>query len=361
MRRACMMLVATGLAVAVALPGFSQELTAPKIPRRVYFPPAAIAQGVTNPALKAVPDYLYTEISAQQPIVRVDSASAANSVVEVSVTQPGPSIVVRLVTKGVEVLTVSGTASTGTEITRLVRKAASELTPHLGMVEPVVERTNEQGKPTGNQALIQKVQLADSFARPIELSLEGPSLLRGSSATGSGIPQIGLDPVPLIVHVAYFFSRSIGIDASLFSYYGTRIGFGRPQTSTTGPYTRSLLLLPGIGVKYRSLGRLFATFSVGAYAGYGYVTNLLSQPVGTVTQSGFQLFLNAGASKSIFYTLLRFASDFGYNLSPRLALHVGVALNLDPFGLFGTNPFGYPTDDSSFFLQYLTLGVSYRP
>ena len=353
------------LATVVALVGiasvFSQEPTSGKIPRRVYFPPAVVAPGITDATLLAIPDYLYTAISALQPIVRVDSTTKANSVVEVSISDPGPSVVVRLMNKNVEAAKVSFVAESFTDVARYVEKTARDLAPRLGMVAPTVEQTNEQGVVTKNQALIQKVQIADRFARPLELSIEGPSLIRTSSGGSSGSLPVGIDPVPVVFQVAYFLSRSIGIDASLLSYYGTRLGFGRPQNSSSGQYTRSFLLLPGVGVKYRSLGAVFATFSAAAYAGYGYVTNISSLPLGSNTTTGFQLFLDPGASKSIFYTLLRFSSDFGYNISPKLAAHLGVALNLNPIGIAGGTPLGYPTDDNSFFLQYLTVGLSYRP
>lgn len=362
MRTARRIFTVVTVALVAVFPGVAQELHSYKIPRRVYFPPATITHGVSDPTMKQIPDYLYTEISAQQPIVRVDSSSRANSVVEVSISEPGPKVVVRLLTKGTEVKRVSFVAQDYVQVARFIGKAAAELAPLLGMVEPVIEKTNEQGKPTGNSALIQKVHLADSFARPIELSIEGTTLLRNSGGGSSGASTFGFEAMPVVFHFAYYFSRSVGIDASFLTYYGTRIGFGQPQNSSlAGPYTRALLLLPGVGVEYRSLGTLFATFSGSLYAGYGYVTNISSQPVGSNSSSGFRTFLGTGASTSIFYSMIRFATDFGYNFSPQFALHLGVAMNLSPFGLFGSNPFGYPTNGNSFFLQYLTVGVSYRP
>jgi hypothetical protein len=125
--------------------------------------------------------------------------------------------------------------------------------------------------------------------------------------------------------------------------------------------TRSLLLLPGIGVKYRSLGTVFAAFAATVYAGYGYVTNVSSQTLGQSQNGQFAPFLDAGASTSIFYSLIQFASNIGYNISPQLAVRVGITLDLSPPIFFGSSIFGYPSQGNSFFIQYLSLGLSYRP
>ncbi len=354
-------LIGIALLLCCALPAFSQETSSLKIPRRVYFAPAVVVGNVDEPAIKQIPDFLYTAISSRQPIVRVDSADKANSVIEVAASSPGPSIEVRLLEKGALVKKVSFLGSNFSDLARFIEKTAVDLAPHLGFVEPKVEQVGGGSGATGNQALVQRVQLAEKFAKPIELSIDGLGFTRlgGGDAPPGG--DFGFDLTPVVLNFVYFSSRSLGLQASLLTYYGDRLSFGTPSNSTLpGPWTRALLLLPGIGVKYRSLGTLFASFSANLYAGYGYVTNVSSQAVGSNQNASFQVFLNPGASASIFYMLIRFVTGFGYNLSPQWAINAGVTTNLSP-AAFGNNLFGYPSNGNSFFLQYLTFGASYRP
>lgn len=354
-------LAGLALLLCSVLPAFSQEVSSLKIPRRVYFAPVVVVGNVDQAVIKRIPDYLYTTISARQPIVRVDSADNANSVIEVAASSPGPSIEVRLLEKGELVKKVSFLGSNFSDLARFIEKTAVDLAPHLGFVEPKVERAGGGSGPTGNQALIQRVRLADKFARPIELSIDGLGFTRLGGGDAPPGADFGFDFTPVIFNFVYFSSRSLGLQASLLTYYGDRLSFGSPQNRTSpGPWTRALLLLPGIGVKYRSLGTLFASFSANVYAGYGRVTNVSSQAVGSNQGSTFQIFLNPGASASIFYTLIRFVTGFGYNLSPKWAVRASVATNLSPTAFFN-NGFGYPSNGNSFFLQYLTLGASYRP
>jgi hypothetical protein len=339
----------------------SQELAGNKIPRRVYFAPAVIGNGAQEPLLRKIPSYLYTEISARQPIVRVDTPESANSVIRVSVGMPGPSVEVRLFDKGVEVTKVSFVSDNFTDLARYVKKTAADLAPHLGFVSPTVRRIETNGRTAGNEALIQKVRPLDRFARPIEISIDGVGFMRflpGEVPVGQAF---GFEPLPIVFRFTYFPSRSLGFDGSLLTYFGSRLTFGQASANTSSPLTRSLLLLPGIGVKYRSPGTIFASLSATLYAGYGYVTNISSQSIGSYRNGRFQLFLTPGTSTSIFYSLMRFASDIGYNISPHLALRTGVALDLSPNIFFNSGPFGYPSQGNSFFIQYLTLGFSYRP
>lgn len=348
------------LAVTSAFPLLSQELSSPKIPRRVYFAPALIEQGINDPTLRMIPDYLYTAISSRQPIVRVENAAQANSVVQVQVSSPGPSVVVRLLEENSEVAKVSFVDNNFADLATYVDRTAADLVPHLGLVEPKAQQSSGTGQAaaTGNQALIQKVRLADRFARPIELSVDGLGLMRFTPNSVPSGRAFGFDPTPVVLHFTYFTSRSLGWEASLFTYYGERITFGRIDNTYSSPISRSFLIMPGFGVKYRSLGTIYATFSGSLYAGYGHVKNVTSQ---TVYDNNQGVFLYSGQSRSIIYTLLRFSSGFGYNISPRLAAYAGITLDLSPLVFFGSNPLGYPTDGNSFYIQFLSLGLSYRP
>ncbi|HUX22616.1 MAG TPA: hypothetical protein VMW69_15370 [Spirochaetia bacterium] len=345
-------------AVALASQIAAQDLTGEKIPRRVFFAPAQVDPGVALSSLRALPEFLYTEISARQPIVRVESAEQATTTVTVSVRMPGPSVEVRLTENGKEVAKVSFVSDNFADLAKYVEKASAELAPHLGFVAPVIK----SAETSGSASLVQKVQLADRFARPIELSIDGIGLIRFQPGETPAGGEFGFDPMPVTLRFTYFPSRSLGFDGALLTYSGTRLSFGEWQSSPTPfPVTRALLILPGVGVKYRSLGTVFAAFAATVYAGYGYVTNITSQSLGQNNNGQFVPFLNAGASTSIFYTLIQFASNIGYNISPQLAVRAGISLNMSPTIFFNSGIFGYPTRGNSFYIQYLSLGFSYRP
>jgi hypothetical protein len=349
--------IAAALMLAALSPAaFGQDGLYAKIPQRVYFVPVQQNGGPTDAVLAAIPDYLYTTISARQPIVRVANPSNAGAVVTVSEsTAKKGGVTVRLMENGREVDRSEFSGGDYAELSSFVERTAESFAKHLGFVEPKIVRASES-----TAGLIRRVQRADEYARPTELSLDVAGVLRFNPSRVAGSGALILDPFPVVFSLTRYRTRNFGFVGSLWSYYGNSFSFGQTETSRTAGLTRSLFILPGIGVMYRSLGDVYATFSARFYGGYGYVTNTTSERIGSDNTGSFIPFLDPGASKSIFFMLLHFSSDVGYNLTPRLALRTGLSFDIHPTVFFGEGILPYPLQGGEFFMHFLSLGVVYR-
>jgi len=339
----------------------------PRIPQRVYFPPVTGNSADLNAALAELPDYLFTEIADLQPIVKVEDEAAANSVIFVETSQSGGNteVTVRLESYGEVQSTQTLTDYQGiSDIAPFVHKAAATFAPLLQFVEPKLVRTQEaEGEVQSYAAeLVANVELADRLARRYELSLSASGLIRmdeGGSDSSSG-QTLFLSALPLIAEVGWYPWRSTGLVASIFFHYTDAFDFGEQQSSNGTGDAETLLLLPGIGITYRTLDRVSARIGATFYGGYGRVTNTSGDAIGSYNNGTFELFLNPDESTSIFYMTLRLYAGVGYNISPRLAAVSSIAVYLFPPMLVGFENLGYPTQGNSFFFHYFSLGISYR-
>lgn len=321
----------------------------PKVPRRVYLAPVEPAREVTRADYRSAPLFLYTAISAIEPIVRVARPEAAQSVVRMGVTGAGRGLSVRLLENGRVIKQASFAGGDDIEFARFIDATAKEFAPEMGFVEPRVELVGGTQGTGSSAALIQRVREEQQVARPFELSATASGLMR--SLTGNS-PSLTYQATPVVLDFVWYPSDTFGLVGSLWTAYGTGIGFNFSSSGSV----RSLFLLPGIGVQYRSLGKVFASFAAVYYAGYLHMQNLTSQPLGTSTNSGstFVPFLDANGSRSAFVMDIHVASDIGITLTPRLMAKTGVTFDVSP-DLFVNKPYGFVL------LQYLTIGVVYRP
>ncbi|HUZ16909.1 MAG TPA: hypothetical protein VMV68_00865, partial [Spirochaetia bacterium] len=354
--------IASIMITLLAAGASAQEVGYAKVPQRVFFPPLQSPPAAHDPAYAMVPDYLYTAICALQPIVRAAKEGEAQSIVQVVASTVSRSLSVRLIEGGKVVDEASFTGGDNSALTAFVDATARRFAPHLESIAPRIDRVAPTTSDSGvDQELVRRVEHEDALARPIELSLSAAGLMRflsGSSANGQ---VASIQPTPVVFDFAWYPDRGVGIDASVLTYYGTALSFGRTQTNGSVGLSRSFLVLPGIGVRYRSLGDVFAAFSAIFYGGYGYVTNIASDTIGSYNNSStFVPFLSPGQSRSIFFMLIRLATDVGYVINDHFSVDGGITLSLNP-RVFASASSVVPTDGNDAFMQYLTLGVVYRP
>lgn len=331
----------------------------PKVPRRVFVTFVEPASEIAGPAYRAAPFFLFTAIGALQPIVRVTSPEAAQSVVRVEVIDSGRGLSVQLLESGRVVRQAEFPGGDDIALATFIDATAKEFAPEMGFVEPRVELVSGVKGAASSAALMQRARDEQQLVRPIELSATAGGLMRAFS---SGNPSLSYQATPVVLAAAWYPSETFGLVGSLWTYYGTGIDFNlkNPTSSSFNPGTiRSLFVLPGIGVQYRSLGKIFASLSWVSYAGYLHLENLSSEPVGDYMATGsgsysWYTFLDANGSRSAFVLSFHLAFDIGIAITPRLLAKTGVSLDLSP-SLFTNVPVGFTE------VQYLTLGLVYRP
>ncbi|WP_455383567.1 hypothetical protein [Salinispira pacifica] len=346
----------------------AQEIQPAKIPQRVYFEPVPGGLAAQNPVLRQLPDYLYTAIAAIQPIVRVDDRAQANSAVTV-VPGDGGLVLELGAEDGSTEREVLANPEDDRLIAQAVERAARRFAPHLGLVEPKVVRVAgpEAASTASMQQLVETVRTRDRYALPFELTVRGAGILAFSGGGGTNDRrEAAWNGLPASVDLGWYITRTFGLVGSVWTYYGEDLTFGR-QANTGGPgYVRAFLILPGVGVSYRTLGNFFTEFSVVAYAGYGYITNITPNTIGRKDDTGgVYPFLAPDESISILYPLLSFSADFGYNISQHLAVQARVGIEFTPAAIWGNsmysfNSFAYPTDGSDVYFRLLTIGLTYR-
>jgi hypothetical protein len=354
--------VASVLMTLLAAGASSQEVGYAKVPQRVFFAPLQSVPAANDPAYAMVPDYLYTAISALQPVVRVAKEGEAQSVVRIFQSDSSRSLSVRLIEGGKVVDEASFAGGDNRALTAFIDATARSFATHLDSIAPRIDRIAPTTSDSGvDRGLVRRAEHEVALARPIELSLSAAGFLRFLSGSSSNGQVSSVQPTPVVFDFSWYPDRGVGIDVSLLTYYGTALSFGRTQTNGLAGLSRSFLLLPGIGVRYRSLGDVFAAFSAIFYGGYGYVTNLTSDTIGSYNNtSTFVPFLSPGQSSSIFYMLIRLATNVGYVINDHFSVDGGITLSLNP-RVFASATTVVPTDGNDAFMQYLTLGVVYRP
>lgn len=357
------------LAVLVLSSGlhvFAQDIQPARIPQRVYFEPTPSELAGADPVLSQLPEYLYTAVAAIQPIVRVSDRAEANSAVTVS--RSGNAIAVQLESGGEKKASEQLSAQPNYRaITDFVDRTAKKFAPLLPLVEPKVVKVAgpEEAQTGAARELISTVRMNDQYATPHEMTLWGAGLLTFASDSGSNSRTYAAwNGLPISFDFSWFVSRNFGLVASFWSYYGDSLTFGDVLNGGPG-YVRGFFALPGVGVTYRTLGRLFAELGATAYAGYGHITNITSTTIGRDYNGSFSPFLAPGESRSIFYPLVSLTSSLGYNISPNFALRTSIDINFTPASFYADsttayNSFVYPVHGSGIFFRLFSLGLSYR-
>ena len=352
----------------------AQSPIAPAVPRRVHISPvdgiSSVRETERAAFIARLDEYLYTSISALQPIVRVHDAAEAFSTITLLVS--GGTITATLRTGGMEPVPESVSAeSTPARLAEWVHETAAVFAPALGFVEPAVIRS-EAAVPSVRQQAIDSVDLADRLATPWELTLWALGLMRSDigSAHGRLVPVI----LPVMVDAAWFPRRYLGLSASLWIQRTNALTFGRREGSDAEPGSATTVLaLVGAGVEYRTLGRVGASVGISLYGGPAFVRNTSGVAIGRSISDEFgeplfRVFLSPDEAKMVFYTSTLFEGGLTWNPTDRLSARVRFCMAINPLMLVGLSetvqraesPGWYPLDGNSAIIFYLPIGFTYR-
>ncbi len=336
------------------------------IPRRVYFSQTSsvAAMDEERQALTgAILDYLYTSIAALQPIVRVEESERAHSSVLVDLASEGEAIRIRvslsenrqvLVARDFQLFTLDQDLK---GYTNFINDTASVFAPYLDLVKPEVREVDFSDE----KAMIEVVEETD-FTEKLNKRFEITLWLSGLTQvfhepTVAQSEQISIRPFtvfPISIDAAYYFGRSFGLYLSFYSDYNDFFAFEIIRDIDDRPLdkadSKTLFLLPGIGITYRTLGYFSAQFNVGFYYGWARVEAL--DDVGGVADAGEIAWVN--------YSFLSLNFILCWNILPEVAVKTKFGMNMDLVHLFLMDSIPYDFDYNGIFFNFFSIGASYR-
>jgi hypothetical protein len=362
-----------------------------KIPQRVYFSAENLRLCPQLPA--ELPEMLYAGVARRTSLVRVFSEEDAHAQVRISCKERmggGYRIEAALYETGggkrASYSLPGEEVDTWEQVIAFVEASAERFAPEIVPVTPevrVVERAEAEGggadllayeRSAETQRYIRRAEEEEARASRLSYGVWTSGLrqhmLEGSDG-GGGDDSRRASITPVILNVNYFPHRRFGYRASLYLHYDTVFSFGEafdPETKNELPDpatdTRSLFLLPGLGVQYRTLGPAFAVAGFDALAGAVFIENPNDYTVGISNDQGSlrRKVVGPNSSTTQFYSYLSMHLSFGYNVSERYGFALRTALNFFPGYWFGIYEIDwYELNDHSLFLQLFSFGFEYRP
>jgi hypothetical protein len=354
------MVLAAALTAQAAGQSAAEESPAPGMaPRTVYFAPArssAALDGEGMALLERMPEMLATTIAVRQPIARSASADGARSVITVaaaSSTRGRVSVTVSLLEEG----------AVKSETRREFGSRSLDLAPLQGFMEDTaarlapllqpVEALTETQKLMESRQFIETTREADELLaldKRWEFSLWMSGFLRiidntAMDSGGSYYFDAGLGP--LIADATWFFNREMGVQLSLFFNESSAFDFGANSRSRA----YGIFLFPGVGIVYRTVGRVSAEYTATLSAGWVYV----NANNGDVRDRDNNVVIPYGSSAwSGIAPRVRLSPALVWCITPSLALKAAIAVDIIVPKLF-------PWYDSPIGgLQFLSVGAAWR-
>jgi hypothetical protein len=344
---------------------FSEEIE--RIPRRILFIQenhnAVITENLTG-IINGISNFLYNSISSIIPIVRVYDAERANSIIMVDIFEEEESfkIIITLSEENNELMIKEFSYPKYREeyegFSLFINNTAEDFSEYLGFVLPKVEST-DIFKEEQYEDISEETEYLDSLAKNWELTLWTSGMMQTVNMGGG--ESEGLDTVrkfsmlPVIFDAAWYFKRNVGLLYSFYFDYNDFFIFADTRDEE-GEYsghgdTDNLYLLNGLGLSYRTLGRVAAQFNIVLYAG----------GLRLEANSDLGEFMSEGEKEWFFYMPLSFSPILNINITPNFSIKTKMTMYMSLTTIAGGGG-----DDkiegqySTIFFQYFSLGASVR-
>ncbi|TVR92019.1 MAG: hypothetical protein EA428_04505 [Spirochaetaceae bacterium] len=387
------------LALSVVMPVDASETRV--VPREVYPEPFEMERGddalmgvtqVQLAFLGVLSELVFLQTAVAEPLLRSDSPEQADSVIRTELTTEPQTetasrtlstdsaghglVAVRLLHGAEEVERVTrplpSRGLSFAEVQELVQEATAAFVPHLVPVErPLAEAEIVQR--SRREEVEQILSLEDRLDSRFLLTLWATEIraLRYKEDPGQGPysdeTEIVLSPFPVVAELIYFRSRSFGLLARMSVDFNSSTPFyeWRRDTSqdaqmvSAWDQTDNMILLPGVGLHYRSLGRVGIDLSFIYSLGTARVTARkdVSQYEWFEQQEKPEDFLAEGESIWFLYQMLSFQPGITVALTDRWALRAATSFSFDPRALADSTPY---SDAAGLAFRYLQLGLARR-
>ncbi len=339
-----LVLLLTALAVICVPLAFAEE---PLIPRRVRIEAGMEAVSAITPAI------LFARLAARTPLVVAGPEDSPHNIIRIESADSGVLQFVLETRDGVaDTRVYPASMFDNTENTsRIITEIVDAWTPKLPLVKPDV--TEELV--VRRELLEAEVSFEERLRTPFQATLWLPAAVRQivqtNNESGSGGDWLWL--WPFRADIAWFPRENLGITGSFRFEYGRGLSFGSFETGfgDVSTDTTNLLLMPGIGIQIRTIGRLSAEFGVSLFFGAVHLT--ANEPADKPS-------LNTGDSTWVFFPVLSIEPAIVWSPGERWSIKArlgGFALNLAGMDDQSSR---YGTDGNTLIMNYFQLGLAYR-
>ena len=363
--------------VSDVLPGFTQNQTAfLGVLSELVFLQAAVAEPLLRSASPEQADsVIRTELSLaaeeESGTPGMDTASTENWQVSVFLLHG-----VEEVERVTRPLPAAGLSFS--EVQQLVQEATAAFVPYMGPVErslEVAEIVQRSRREEVEQILSLEDRLDSRFLftlwaaeiRAVRYSEVTFDAVTGNEDEYFDETELVFSPFPIVAELIYFRSRGFGFLARMSVDFNRSTPFYEwtleaeegDQVKSAWNQTDNLILLPGIGLHYRSLGRVGIDLSLIYSLGAARVTARrdVAQDEAFDQQETVDNFLAEGESIWFLYQMLTFQPGLTVALNDRWALRAATSFGFDPRALADSTPFN---DSAAFAFRYLQLGLARR-
>jgi len=370
-------------ALLTAIPATASETRI--APREVYPAPFSAKVDIATDStgskeqfafLAVLSELVFLQAAVAEPLLRSSSPEQADSVIrtELSAEPLDVSVVLLHGVEEVERVTrpLAPTGLSFAEVQELVHEATTAFVPHLGPIErslaeaEIVQRSRRKEV---EQILSLEDRLDSRFLFTLWASEIRAVPYTEVKDTGphSDETEIVFSPFPLVAELAYFRSRSFGLltrisvdfNSSTPFYEWRRTSAEGDQMQSAWDQTDNIILLPGIGLSYRSLGRVGIDLSFIYSLGAARVTARrdVSLYEWYDQQERPDDFLAEGESIWFMYQLISFQPGLTLAITDRWALRAATSFSFDPRALGESAPY---SDSAGVAFRYLQLGLARR-
>lgn len=333
----------------------------PLVPRRVYFQPPEEAglEGLSpeqRSLLMNFPYFLSAEIASRKPFIQVPEDAEADTIVKSGFRriQDGVEAFAEVSDKGLPVrdarlVFVPGTTTLDRYAARIAELAA-ELLPFFADVAPQVsvERMQQEERLS---RVVKEVSFEDALDTRHQLTLWGGGMLQamrfGDGDSGSaGMDTLGFNKIHFMIDYTTYVSSNFGWVLSAYFDRNSNLVFGTYDTVVDNDRSidhecssENTYAMVGIGVSYRTLGRLSGEFSTILYLGNLSVkaNEDIQYYFRSDSYSNYDRVwqLAAGESSSFFVSLWAIQPGIGFSFTDKVALRVRWNFCVDPSAMTG--------------------------
>jgi len=295
-----------------------------------------------------IPGILYAHLTLRMPLVIAGLGEEPHNTITLesgdrfSITLKDRETVVSTLDYPLEILNTPITAAEAFD------EAAAEWEQFLGLVQPDITEELEIRR----EELEAEISFEEKLNTHFQLTLWLPLAARHAIITEGSHRNNSWNILwPLRTDVTWYFNDNLGISGSFRFEYGDHISFtgdsnGNPLDST------ALMLMPGIGLQIRTIGRISAEFGVSLFMGFVQIT--------ANEDSSFPE-LTAGESTWVLYPVLSvdpalvWSPTADWSIKARI---LGIQLGLA--GMGGQQDTYYGIAENTLILNYFQIGAAYR-
>ncbi|MCK5736346.1 MAG: hypothetical protein KAH21_07695 [Spirochaetaceae bacterium] len=222
---------------------------------------------------------------------------------------------------------------------------AEEWEPFLSLVKPDITEELEIRR----EEIKAEVSFEEKLITPFQVTIWLPIAARQSPSDQADEDNTWIFWWPLRADFTWYFNENLGLTSSFRFEYGNHLSFAEDINSDSVD-TKVLMLMPGIGLQVRTLGKISAEIGVSFFFGFVHITP---------EDDSYNPLLTAGESTWVFYPVLSLEPAIVWSPSASWSVKARIlGLQWCIANTYGDT--NYSGAQNSLILNYFQLGAAYR-